>query len=192
MSSHVLISLSLFSQIRTLHPGFQSRIYSILSLIQTAIESAPQSYLQQLKPLDLVFVSADKDGFSSSSTSLLTTSGKSGAGWRVNEKLSDSGKGTWLMPDFAFASWPEAGIPSFHEFKRLSREVEDRVGWNGKDERVMWRGWADVHLPRQDLLDRTLRKEGKGTEMWSDVGETTFHGDKGNFKDLVSLIWLSF
>lgn len=70
-----------------------------------------------------------------------------------------------------------------------AEKLETRLGWSGKDERGLWRGWADVYPTRQDLLDRTYRK--KGTESWNDVGQTTFHNDPGDFKDLVSVHCLS-
>lgn len=89
-----------------------------------------------------------------------------------------------FQADFGFESWHEAGVPSFEEFRRLVEEVESKTSWENKDERVMWRGFAGKYKPREDLLDRMKKK---GVESWSDIGETTFFHEKGDFKDLVSL-----
>ncbi|SNX84763.1 uncharacterized protein MEPE_03472 [Melanopsichium pennsylvanicum] len=162
--------------LRQVREGGESRTSALLHLLHTAVTSDPSSIpslasalrknFNSTTGIELVLSEADKDASASSD-----------AVWVLAKKTSEhASKGTWLLPDFGFASWPEAGIPSFEEYSRLASLQDHLSPWHAKSDRVLWRGLANGYSPRVDLLSRT---KVAGAESWADVKQTSFH-DKGD------------
>lgn len=105
----------------------------------------------------------------------------------TKESNNPAHKGSWLIPDFGFVGWPEAGAGSFQDFIQLSSRVEEQWPWHKKLNRLFWRGYANVYAVRQDMMHRTSAKEDPSRASWADVRETTFHNDVGDFVPVVSL-----
>lgn len=167
--------------IRSFKEGSETRNSALVHLIQTAIDSWPTSSHNPLEgdrlpTVDLILSPGDRDAFP-----------REGA-WMVTKRIDDPvHKGTWLIPDFGFVGWPEAGAASYAEFIDLASKVEKEHPWEFKSSRVFWRGFANVYEVRQDLMQRTSTKIDPSRESWADVHQTTFHGDKnGDFVPLVT------
>jgi hypothetical protein len=80
--------------------------------------------------------------------------------------------GQFLIPDFSFQGWPEAGIASYKEFRRDARETDEAWPWSKKHDKVFWRGDPNVGAPPRLDLMRQVRE--KGADTWSDVKRTSF------------------
>lgn len=111
-----------------------------------------------------------------------------GGGWAVAKLIDDEATaGTWLMPDFGFIAWPEAGAGLYEDFIDLAAEVEKEYTWKKKYDKLFWRGWAGNYPNRRDMISRTSLKEDPDRLSWSNVHETTFHNDVGDFYPIVTL-----
>lgn len=149
--------------------SFDEKTQKPKSLSHSNTEAGP------LPTIDLLLSPGDRDGLPSE------------GGWLVTKRTDDhSHKGTWLIPDFGFAGWPEAGAGSYEDFVELASSVEARFPWTKKFNRLFWRGFANQYPVRRDLMHRTSVKEDASRESWSDVRETTFHNDKGDFVPIVA------
>ncbi|KAN0064640.1 hypothetical protein ACQY0O_002269 [Thecaphora frezii] len=158
--------------IREVKEGNESRISALLHLLHTAVATDPASSRsggnKPLPPIDLVISSADKDGNSNA------------AAWAIDKRVDeDPSVGRWLLPDFGFAGWPEAGIASFEEYIRLVQKEEREYPWENKDDHAFWRGLANWYTIRKDLLNRTSVDLDPSRKEWADVRQTSFH-DKGD------------
>lgn len=153
--------------IRAQAKDWQSRVRSVLQLLRLAYEGAPTSLeREQLHNTELVISTADFDGF-------MDNNAGDGAGWVLDRRVTDQ-PGQYLYPDFSFASWPEAGIPSFQEFRRQASAINAVTPWEKKQSKALWRGDA---LQGSNIAARnSLLKvaAGPGTENWSDVKRTSF------------------
>lgn len=153
--------------IRAEAKDWQSRVRSTLQLLRIAYEGAPTAAERhQLENTELVISTADFDGF-------LDNNAGSGAGWVLDKRVTDT-SGQYLFPDFSFASWPEAGIPSYQEFRRQASEINAVTPWEKKHSKAFWRGDALQNsniAARNSLLTVAT---GPGTESWSDVKKTSF------------------
>lgn len=161
--------------LRQVREGGESRISALLHLLHTAVTTDPSSFTSADDPsgtgIELVLSEADKDASSSDAVWVLSK--------RVDEPAS---KGTWLLPDFGFAGWPETGISSFDEFLHLASLQDVLVPWNLKPDRILWRGLANGYPPRMDLLAQT-----RGEDEWADVKQTSFHDTGAEFFPLVPM-----
>ncbi|SPO26218.1 uncharacterized protein UTRI_02494 [Ustilago trichophora] len=168
--------------LRQVREGGESRISALLHLLNTAITTLPSSADQASissngTGIELVLSEADKDASASSD-----------AIWVLSKKISEpAAKGTWLMPDFGFAGWPEAGIASFDEFLHLAALQDHLVPWPQKGDKVLWRGLANGYLPRVDLLAKSDPSKVTGAERWADVKQTSFHDVGAEFHPLIPM-----
>lgn len=166
--------------IRAFKEGAETRNSALVHLIQQAVESWPDGGIAKddtLPTLDLILSPGDRDIFPNQ------------ASWTVTKSIKDHRHtGKWLIPDFGFVGWPEAGIASFEEFLDQATEQEELYPWYRKHTRAFWRGFANVYAVRKDLIERTDIKKHPERERWADVHETTFHPDgKGEWYPLVTL-----
>lgn len=140
----------------------------MLQLLQTAYMGASQSEMELMDGVELVFSGGDYDGFAKAGIGR-------GAGWVLDKRTNDT-RGQWLYPDFSFASWPEAGVPSYQEVRREARKVNDQTPWDARPNQVFWRGEifpAGNVMPRVSLVNVAMAP---GTESWSNVRRTSFWG----------------
>lgn len=88
----------------------------------------------------------------------------------------------WLMPDFGYWSWPEPKIGAYHEVQMKAQEMDARVPWARKIDKLIWRG-ASMDLPvRQQLVGAS---EGKD---WADVKFMVWDDDaKGKTHDALKM-----
>jgi hypothetical protein len=175
--------------IRSLRKGVDTRLTATLMLLHDAVSadpgsSAPGSGEEPLPPIDLILSVGDKEGFPGA---------ESGPAWVLTKLMADTkSQGNWLSPDFGFAGWPEARVPSYSEVVDLNRQVEQEVGgWAGKDDRAFWRGFVNWYPIRHDLIDRTKAASAlpaSHPDAWADVFQTTFGAqDSAEYKPLVAL-----
>lgn len=123
--AHVLISDG-HVYIRALAHDWQSRVRAVLALLTKAVESAPPNQREFLEGAEFVFSTADKDG----------THNDDGAGWVLDRRVTNP-PGQYLIPDFSFAAWPEAGIASYAEFRRDAEAVNAHLAWPDKKDKVV-------------------------------------------------------
>ena len=166
--------------LRQVREGGESRISALLHLLHTALTSDPSSFSTHHPDgtgIELVLSEADKDASPTSS-----------AVWVLSKKLSEpKTTGTWLLPDFGFAGWPEAGIASFDEFLHLAQLQDHLIPWAQKGDKILWRGLANGYPPRVDLLSRTDPRKVAGAESWADVKQTSFHDVGEEFHPLIPM-----
>ncbi|GAC95771.1 hypothetical protein PHSY_003347 [Pseudozyma hubeiensis SY62] len=167
--------------LRQVREGGESRISALLHLLHTAITTDPSSTFSQNDPyntgVELVLSEADKDASSTSS-----------AIWVLSKRVSEpASTGTWLLPDFGFVGWPEAGIASFSEFTHLASLQDTLVPWSVKSDRILWRGLANGYAPRVDLLSRTDPSRVSGADTWADVQQTSFHDVGEQFHPIIPM-----
>ncbi|PWN19702.1 hypothetical protein BCV69DRAFT_287854 [Microstroma glucosiphilum] len=149
--------------IRSLIHDWQSRTRALLKLLEEAVSGASWAEKMELEGTELVWSTADKDGF--------RQNGGDGAGWVLDKRVTDP-LGQFLIPDFSFQGWPEAGIASYKEFRRDARETDEAWPWSKKHDKVFWRGDPNVGAPPRLDLMRQVRE--KGADAWSDVKRTSF------------------
>ncbi|CBQ73577.1 conserved hypothetical protein [Sporisorium reilianum SRZ2] len=151
--------------IRAQEKDWQSRVRSTLQLLQSAYLGASEEEREVMEGVELVISTADFDGF--------TDAASRGAGWVLDKRVNDT-QGQYLFPDFSFASWPEAGIPSYPEFRRAAARVNAAVPWASKANRAFWRGdaLAGSSIPARESLLAVAT--GPATASWSDVKRTSF------------------
>lgn len=147
--------------LRTLVHDWQSRTRAVLELFETAVQGASWEERQQMEGLEMVFSNADKDGVKDDR----------GAGWVLDKRVKDPA-GQYLIPDFSFTAWPEAGIASYSEFRRDAALVNEQFPWHKKHDKLFWRGDPNVGAPpRIDLMKQVTKP---GADAWSDVKRTSF------------------
>ncbi|PWN45281.1 hypothetical protein IE81DRAFT_286031, partial [Ceraceosorus guamensis] len=160
--------------IRSFVEGTETRVSALVHLFHTAMLSAPAD--PSMPPVDLIMTPADKDGISPEDGT-----------WAVTKRLdAPRQKGVWLLPDFGFAGWPEAGAPSYEEFFAEASQVESKWPWERKMDRAFWRGFANWYPTRRDLLARTNITAKPDREVWADVKQTSFHDAVGG--DFVPIV----
>lgn len=107
--------------------------------------------------------------------------------WALARNISD--KRTWLMPDFAFWSWPETKVGSYSEVQEKALQMEDGVDnptgkawtWAEKIPKMLWRG-ATMGLPlREVLIEITAGKP------WADVKALDWHDEGSMTADLKTM-----
>ncbi|CAL3968333.1 hypothetical protein PZA11_006716 [Diplocarpon coronariae] len=69
----------------------------------------------------------------------------------------------WLMPDFGYWSWPEPKVGSYGEVQMRAEQMDARLPWSRKIDKLIWRGASMDLLVREQLVNAS---EGKD---WSDV-----------------------
>lgn len=147
--------------IRNLTHDWQSRVKAMLALLQSAVESASWEERQEMEGIEFVFSTADKDG----------THNDDGAGWVLDKRVTDK-PGQYLIPDFSFAAWPEAGIATYAEFRREAEKVNQKWPWKTKKDKLFWRGDPNTGSPfRQSLLQQNNSAD---ADQWSDIQRTSF------------------
>ncbi|SNX85055.1 uncharacterized protein MEPE_03764 [Melanopsichium pennsylvanicum] len=157
---------------------WQSRVRSTLQLLSTAYQGASEDEKALIEGIELVISTADFDGFTD-------PVGSRGAGWVLDKRVHDD-QGQYLFPDFSFASWPEAGIASYPEFRRQAELVNAETSWHSKSNPAFWRGDAlagNGIKARESLLSVAT---GPGTESWSDVKRTSFWEEGPTIGKIVS------
>ncbi|CAO1628374.1 unnamed protein product [Parajaminaea phylloscopi] len=159
--AHVLLSDG-HVYIRALNHDWQSRVRAVLSLLVAAVEATPPGQRAALDGTEFVFSTADKDG----------THDDDGAGWVLDKRVTDPAA-QYLIPDFSFAAWPEAGIASYAEFRRDAEAVNSRLSWSHKKNKVFWRGDPTVgNAARQSLMEQI--KTDRSASSWADIKRTSF------------------
>ena len=170
--------------LRQVREGGESRISALLHLLHTAVTTQPSSFTTTTNAtaslgggIELVLSEADKDA-----------SPTSDAVWVLSKRVSEpASKGTWLLPDFGFAGWPEAGIASFDEFLHLAQLQDHLVPWAQKADKILWRGLANGYPPRVDLLAKSDPRTVPSAETWADVKQTSFHDVGAEFHPLIPM-----
>lgn len=164
--------------IRAQEKDWQSRVRSVLQLLTQAYQGASEEEKAMLEATELVISTADFDGFTD-------PIGSRGAGWVLDKRVNET-EGQYLFPDFSFASWPEAGISSYPEFRRAAEQVNAETPWRSKENPAFWRG--DALLGSQIKARNSLLSvaTGPGTESWSDVKRTSFWEEGPGIGKIVS------
>ncbi|KAJ1026024.1 hypothetical protein NDA18_003684 [Ustilago nuda] len=152
--------------IRQQAKDWQSRVRSVLQLLTDAYKGASEEERSMMEGIELVISTADFDGFTD-------PIGSQGAGWVLDKKVNET-DGQYLFPDFSFASWPEAGIASYPEFRRAAEQVNAETPWRSKANKAFWRGDALLNSAIQARNSLLSVATGPGTEEWSDVKRTSF------------------
>ncbi|CAO1623710.1 unnamed protein product [Sympodiomycopsis kandeliae] len=158
--AHLLISNGQIF-LRTLVHDWQSRTRAVLEQFEIAVQGATWEEKLQMEGLELVFSAADKLGVKDDR----------GAGWVLDKKVSDPA-GQYLLPDFSFTAWPEAGIASYSEFRRDAAEINKEYPWTKKEDKLFWRGDPTVGAPPRINLMQQIAKP--NSDLWSDVKRTSF------------------
>ncbi|CAD6893016.1 unnamed protein product [Tilletia controversa] len=78
----------------------------------------------------------------------------------------------WLMPDYAFYTWKEH-VGAYKEFREASERVEKEIGWEGKKNKLFWRGSMKV-----GRADREALVAAASGHDWSDVLPLDWTGDR--------------
>lgn len=164
--------------IRAQVKDWQSRVRSTLQLLASAYQGASEDEKALIEGTELVISTADFDGFTD-------PKGSSGAGWVLDKRVDDR-SGQYLFPDFSFASWPEAGIPSYSEFRREAEQVNAETPWHAKSNPAFWRGDALLGSDIQARNSLLTVATGPGTETWSDVKRTSFWEEGPTIGKIVS------
>jgi hypothetical protein len=169
--------------IRSFREGRETRNSAMVRLIATAVDSWPTSTKRAgkmeddiLPPIEIILTAGDKD----------TGFGK--GGWAVTKPSDGREQGTWLLPDFGFISWPEAGAGYFEDFLEQAHEVEEEHPWSFKHDKMFWRGFPNFYAVRHDLMNRASTETNPSRREWSDIHKTTFHG--AGDPDMVPLVTL--
>ncbi len=118
--------------LRQVREGDESRISALLHLIHTAVTTDPSSTLQagNATGIELVLSEADRDA------------SPNDAVWAISKRIDEpKSKGTWLLPDFGFAGWPETGIASFDEFLHLAQLQDQLAPWATRGIRSCGAAW---------------------------------------------------
>lgn len=69
----------------------------------------------------------------------------------------------WLMPDPGFWSWPEH-VGSYQDLRERTAKIEEEIGWNGKKDKLIWRGTLEKGKQDRESLVGSAQKY-----PWSDV-----------------------
>lgn len=80
----------------------------------------------------------------------------------------------WLMPDYGWFAWPEH-VGAYKDYRRRAAKVEKDVGWDGKQNKLFWRGSMKV-----GTADRESMKQMSDGHDWSDVKEVNWGGGASN------------
>ncbi|KAF2648468.1 hypothetical protein K491DRAFT_698892 [Lophiostoma macrostomum CBS 122681] len=94
--------------------------------------------------------------------------------WCLARRAQD--EALWLMPDFGFWSWDMPQLGTLNEVAAEAIQREKTSPWNGKKEKLVWRG----NIAFAPKLRRVLVDAAKG-KPWSDVGQVSW--DDPNFKE---------
>ena len=129
--------------VKSMHQGYQSRVYAVLSDLHRAVVTSPEP----LPNIDFIFGTAD--------------SGESSCGFGFARGKKEPH--IWLMPCFSFWSWPETLVGDYFEVERKIDAVESRVAWDMKVPKLFWRGAPSMNFRRQAIIDRVENAS------WSDI-----------------------
>ena len=84
--------------------------------------------------------------------------------WVYTKPVDSDAENLWLMPDFGMYAWPEAMIGSYTNSRRDMRAVEEKVPWEEKTQKLIWRGFIfPNYQSRADLVNVARDKP------WADV-----------------------
>ena len=87
--------------------------------------------------------------------SLMDAGDISPARW-VLDRVDDEAGRAWLMPDFAFSSWPEPYVGAWHDFRCRADAIERNLTWADKTPLLFWRG-VTMTDGRRELVEMTDR-----------------------------------
>ncbi|PWN21859.1 hypothetical protein BCV69DRAFT_289820 [Microstroma glucosiphilum] len=153
--------------IRNYTVGPQSRVRGVLTLFRTAVEAASAADKARFEGVDVILNALDSD----------ETDAGDGVGWVLTKEGSDP-PGRYLLPDFSFAAWPEAGIGSYGEFRRDAKAINEAMTWHQKADRAFFRGDPSVgSAARADLMEQVKLP---GASVWSDVRATSFFDESAH------------
>ncbi|KAL2062734.1 hypothetical protein VTL71DRAFT_5806 [Oculimacula yallundae] len=100
--------------------------------------------------------------------------------WTYSRKKSMTS--LWLMPDFGYWSWPEPKIGAYSEVQMKAEQMDAKVPWMQKIDKLLWRGASLKLLVREQLVNATRGKP------WADVKMLVWDDDaKGKTSDAVSM-----
>ena len=147
-----------------------SRAKSTLASLHRALVSSP--YRHTIPNIEFMFTTED---FATGSEPIWAYSKRDGDDW------------AWLMPDFAYWSWPEVNVGSYQAVRRRIAHVDDGAVVHGKvvsgmnfqdkDKRLLWRGNVDTEPQiRGDLMQATAGKS------WASV-HALHWSDESNLRD---------
>ncbi|KAK0564369.1 hypothetical protein OC844_001758 [Tilletia horrida] len=86
----------------------------------------------------------------------------------------------WLMPDYAFFAWKEHIGGSYKEFREKSAELEKQIGWEGKVNKLFWRG--SIHVGTEDR--EAMLAAAKGYP-WNDAQPLDWSGDRHEWVSMI-------
>ncbi|XMA09758.1 hypothetical protein WAI453_002549 [Rhynchosporium graminicola] len=100
--------------------------------------------------------------------------------WTYSRQKSMSS--LWLMPDFAYWSWPEPKIGAYREIQMKAEAMDAKVPWDSKIDKLVWRGASLEVLVREQLVNATRGKS------WADVKMLVWSDDaKGKSHDAITM-----
>ncbi|KAK2629791.1 hypothetical protein QTJ16_000611 [Diplocarpon rosae] len=77
----------------------------------------------------------------------------------------------WLMPDFGYWSWPEPKVGSYGEVQMRAEQMDAKLPWARKIDKLIWRGASMDLLVRQQLVNASQGKS------WSEVSFLVWEDD---------------
>ncbi|KAF2033494.1 hypothetical protein EK21DRAFT_58695 [Setomelanomma holmii] len=88
--------------------------------------------------------------------------------WGFARPNKDTGYDIWIMPSFSGWSWPKAGLGSMDDVLQKIERVEDKLSWDQKESRVIWRGTPWFNPLGHPDLRKDLLKVARG-KHWASV-----------------------
>ncbi|KAH7389054.1 glycosyl transferase family 90-domain-containing protein [Cadophora sp. MPI-SDFR-AT-0126] len=83
----------------------------------------------------------------------------------------------WLMPDFGYWSWPEPKIGAYSEIQMKAEQMDAKVPWMRKIDKLFWRGAHLKLLVREQLVNASRGKSWADVKMivWDDNAKGKAH-----------------
>ncbi|KAF2243396.1 hypothetical protein BU26DRAFT_437108 [Trematosphaeria pertusa] len=88
--------------------------------------------------------------------------------WAFARPNKPSTYNTWLMPAFAFWSWPSPALGAMDDILNRIESVEKELAWDKKNDKAVWRGTPWFNPLGHPTLRQDLLKAARGKE-WADV-----------------------
>ena len=139
------VELICVPQIRRFAEGQETRVSAMVGLLHSAIVAAPSANEEPLPAIDSEAHAALPQQLAGSSLFGAVVIGLGDFGglnpnegtWALTRAPTDGPAKVWMLPDFGFAAWTEAGTPSYEEYRRLAADVERATPWEKKDDRAV-------------------------------------------------------
>src|SRR5690606_39026967 len=73
---------------------------------------------------------------------------------------------TWLMPDYAYWSWPEPKIGAYAEAREKLHDLDSPLSWADKESKAIWRGSVKWNKELRGKMMEIAKDK-----PWSDIAE---------------------